>query len=131
MRPVMTAMVHDILAEQLLDSFEKAAVISGRTPQAEGRKQPVQCLPEERLISGTDDPEHTDREVVLQSLFLNITGEGITEDLQSTLRRDEDWEGHGLLEDLGHSDQDHRWLWECAPRVRWRFHARMSAKLFS
>ena len=52
----MTAVVEEILAEQLLDSYERAAMLAGRLPRAGGRRQPLQCLPEEMLISSADDP---------------------------------------------------------------------------
>ena len=98
---MMSTMAHSILAEQLVDSYEKAAVISGRSPQSESRKMPAQCLPEEIFICGTDDPEHPDRDAGLQSMLLNVTGEGIADELQATLRCEEDWEGLCLLVDLG------------------------------
>ena len=44
-----------------------------------------------------------------------MSREGIADELQATLKSEEDWEGLGLLEDLAHPDQDHRWLWECGP----------------
>ena len=35
--------------------------------------------------------------------------------LQEMLRDTEDWESRELLSDLAHPEQDHRWLWGCAP----------------
>ena len=78
----MAMLVNDILTEQLLDRFEKASIIAGRTPRAERRKQQTQHPPEEMLISGDDDPEHPDREPGLQSLLLDVTGDGICDGLQ-------------------------------------------------
>ena len=111
----MTAVVEEILAEQLLDSYERAAILAGRLPRAGGRRQPLQCQPEDLLISSADDPEHPDREQGLQSLLLDATSGGAATSLRATLCESEDWEGIELLEDLAHPDQDHRWLWGCGP----------------
>ena len=42
----LAAMVDETLAEQFMDSNQKAAVIAGRMPRSEGRKQQALCQPE-------------------------------------------------------------------------------------
>ena len=59
--PSKAALAQQILAEQMIDSFEKAAMIAGRLLRTKGRKRTPPCQPEEALISGADDPEHPDR----------------------------------------------------------------------
>ena len=126
----LAVMIDEILAEQFMDSYEKAAIVAGRLPCAGGRRQPAPCQPEEMLISSADDPEHPDREQGLQSLLLDVGSPSVTAELHAALSECDDWEGMELLKDLAHPDQDHMWLWECAPRARRPSRARKSEKLF-